>query len=78
MHPYPKRVAAYSKIVGSPLSPIGEASGGYLKLMIDERGRIFGGYDQVLLAIGTSGEDAVEALCSGRKLRPVSSGEPSS
>jgi hypothetical protein len=71
-HAFPNNVAAYSKIVGSPLSVIGEAFRGYLLLMMDTPGRVFGGFDQVFLVIGTSGEDAIEALCSGRKLQPVS------
>jgi hypothetical protein len=78
MHTVPINVAAYSKIVGSPLSVIGEASRGYLLLMMDERGRVFGGYDDVFLLIGTSGKDAIEALASGRELQPVTPGEPAS
>jgi SUKH-3 immunity protein len=77
-HAFPNNIAAYSKIVGSPLSVIGEAFRGYLLLMMDARGRIFGGFDEVFLLMGTSGEDAIEALCSGRKLQPVSPEQPAS
>jgi len=76
LHAFPNNIAAYSKIVGSPLTPIGEAFRGYLLLMMDERVRVFGGFDQVFLVIGTSGEDAIEALCNGRKLQPVLPEQP--
>jgi hypothetical protein len=48
------------------LTPIGEASRGYLIMCMAPGGTVSGGYDNVLLKLGSSGDDTLEALCSGR------------
>jgi SUKH-3 immunity protein len=49
------------------LTPVGEASRGYLIMCMDPGGAVYGGYDDVLLQLGTSGDDTLEALCTGRE-----------
>ena len=63
--------AGYAKLLGAPVSVIGNGFGDYLLLVMDEDGRVYGGYDQVFLRVGDSGEDAIEALATGRELVPV-------
>ena len=55
----------------SALTPIGEASRGYLIMCMGPAGAVYGGYDDVLLKLGTSGDDALEALCTGRELSQI-------
>lgn len=72
-HAFPNNIKAYGRIVGLTLSVIGEASRDHLMLMMDERGRVFGGYDDIFLDIGNSGEEAIEGLCAGRIFKPFNS-----
>ena len=58
---------SYSVRVGAPLCVIGQAFRGYMLLTMDGKGRVFAGYDDCLSRIADSGEDAIEALCTGRK-----------
>lgn len=69
-HAFPNNIKAYGRIAATKLSVIGEASRDHLMLMMDESGRIFGGYDDIFLVIGISGEDAIEGLCAGRIFKP--------
>lgn len=65
------RVRQYVRRLHTDLCPIGYGFGGYMALMMDDLGRVFGGYDQVFLYIGDSGSDAINALSDGRRLSPV-------
>src|SRR5215467_2384089 len=49
------------------LTPIGQASRGYLIMCMGHEGAVYGGYDKVLMILGASGDDALEALCTGRE-----------
>jgi hypothetical protein len=35
-------------------------------------GHVYGGYDDFLIRLGTSGDDAIEGLCTGREAPQVS------
>jgi SUKH-3 immunity protein len=48
------------------LTPIGEASRGYLIMCMAPSGAVYGGYDNVLLNLGVTGDDTLEGLCAGR------------
>lgn len=66
---FPEKVTEYySDRAGTPLCVIGTASRDYLVLMMDREGGVYAGFDEVFLRVGDSGADAIEALCSGRKL----------
>ena len=68
-------VNAYAKVTGKELCPIGEAARGYLTLMMDETGEVHASYDDFFGLVGSSGADAIEALCSGPNLKMISLGD---
>lgn len=76
-HAFPTNLYLYGRRLGDEVCLIGEASRDHLVLMMDGSGRVFGGYDQVLLYIGSSGLDSIIALCEGRQLTPLKEDEPS-
>lgn len=51
--------------------PVGEASRGYLIMCMGSGGHVYGGYDDFLVRLGTSGDDAIEGLCTGREAPQV-------
>lgn len=65
-HVLPVVVDAYAKVLGKDLCPIGEASQGYMVLLMDEQGQVYAGYDDFFVYVGSSGVAAIEALCSGK------------
>lgn len=64
-------IDAWAERLGTQLLPIGEAFDEHMTLVMTEDGRVFGGYDDFLAFIGQDGEDAIEALCSGREIQEV-------
>ena len=70
-HVVPADVDAYGKVIGRKLCPIGEAARGYLMLMMDEQGAVYGGYDDFFVEVAESGHAAIEALCSGKELKSI-------
>ncbi|MEP7284972.1 MAG: SUKH-3 domain-containing protein [Chloroflexota bacterium] len=59
-----------SEQVGLPVSPayiIGSLHGIPAELLMVSDGKIYAYYDQILLKIGDSGEDAIEAMAIGRQ-----------
>lgn len=50
--------------LGSPLTPVGEVIGDSL-LLIDERGRMFAGYANLLGLLGSSPSEALTSICRG-------------
>lgn len=61
---YPIRVRQWGERVGAELVPFGEAS--RLSLVMAADGRVWGGFDEILVGIGDSPEDALNALCESR------------
>jgi len=61
----------YIKRAGHPLCLIGIASKGYLWLMMDETGQVYGGYDEEFFYLGRSGPEAIEKLRTGRPAERV-------
>ena len=58
----------YARRCGEPaLTPVGEAARGYLIMCMGPGGHVYGGYDGTLVLLGTSGDDAIEGLCTGRE-----------
>jgi len=64
-------VTAYVRRLGTPLAPVGFGFRGYMLFMMDESGRVYGGYDDFLARVGSSGVDAINALCEGRRLTAI-------
>jgi hypothetical protein len=56
----------YVARIGERLVVIGEAARGYLLLMMSSTGKVYAAYDAFLAYVGDSGEDAIEAFCTGR------------
>jgi SUKH-3 immunity protein len=61
----------YNPRIGSPLCVIGQAFREYMVLLMDSDGRIYAGYDRVLVKVGDSPVEAIEALCTGKQLSKV-------
>ena len=61
----------YNKRVDNELCVIGEAFRGYMVLMMAPDDKVYAGYDDLMVSVGDSGEDAIEALCTGRELPEV-------
>jgi hypothetical protein len=74
-HINPSHVNTYSGVLGRNLCPIGEAARAYLTLMMDETGEVYASYDDFFARVGSSGADAIQALCSGRDLEIIPMGD---
>lgn len=59
------RVGLWGERVGAQLVPFGEA--GRLFLVMAADGRVWAGFDEILIEIGSSPEDALDALCEVRE-----------
>jgi hypothetical protein len=60
------------KAVKASLCVVGECSMGNLTLLMASDGRVFAANDFYLGYVGSSGEDAIEAMCSGRRFKTIS------
>ncbi|WP_020474800.1 SUKH-3 domain-containing protein [Zavarzinella formosa] len=63
----------YETQLGLPVAIIGKGSDDYLLFLINEAGVIFGAFDEQIFQIGITPEDAIEAICSGRRFVAVDS-----
>lgn len=68
---YVERVLDYARRVKKDLTVVGEARKGHLTLMMDDAGRVFGGYDRYLALVGVNGADALERLIAGREVAEI-------
>lgn len=57
---------SYARRIGAPFCSIGSAHNFHMVLLMTDVGHVFAGYDQILQRVGLSGDDALEAICSGR------------
>ena len=53
--------------------PVGEAHHGHMIVLMGASGHVFAGMDEVLVELGDDACAAVEAICSGRPVRTISS-----
>jgi len=58
----------YSERADSNLCIIGEAFNGYMVLCMSPKGEIYAGFDETLVYVGASGEEAINKLCLGHEL----------
>ena len=58
----------YNPRVNTQLCVIGEA---YVVLMMGPNGKVYLGYDDFMALVGNSGEDAIEAICTGRDMTEI-------
>jgi len=63
----PEAIEDYERAIGQRLTVIGESHHQHMTLCMDEDGRVYGGFEGVLVRFGESGEDAIDALCEGRE-----------
>lgn len=68
---YPEKIEEYNKRTGSILTVIGEASNRYLVLMMAEQGAVYAAYDDFLIFLGESGEEAIVTLCEGKQATEI-------
>ncbi len=61
----------YSARTGEELCVIGEAFRRDMVLSMSPTGKVYSGADDFLTYVGASGEEAIEALCTGRELERV-------
>lgn len=62
----------YAPRIGrAQLCVLGQVYTDHLLLFMDEASNVYGGFDQFLCFVGSSGADAVEALCTNRPLPEI-------
>jgi len=61
----------YSHRVGKKLCCVGKACDANMTLAMSSDGEVFAGFDSFLCYVGSSYDDAIESLCSGRVLREI-------
>lgn len=61
----------YSERVGTALCVIGEAFSRHMTVMMASDGKVYAGYTDVLILVGNSGVDAIEALCRGQEMSQI-------
>lgn len=66
-----ERVETYEERIGEQLCVIGEAYSRYMVLMMSPSGSVYAAYDDILIKVGDSGADAIEAICSGRDMEQI-------
>jgi SUKH-3 immunity protein len=67
-------LAGYEELAGErPLCPIGSYFLGHNMLLMDRKGRVFGGTEWSILFIGKSGEEAIEKILTGAPVETVKS-----
>ncbi len=64
-------VKFYEHEFGIQLSVIGTDSNNYILLMMDENGKVYASMDNVLYSVGESGMEAIENICTGKKLTKI-------
>lgn len=65
-------VALSAEDLGRPLCLIGECNSGDMWMMMDEEGYVYEDYGSQMFLLGTSGADAIEALCTRRPYLDIS------
>ena len=63
---FPSTVAKWAAGVGEPLCPVGEAFSGHMTLLMTPRGAIYAGFEDTLLHLADTPEEAINHLCEGR------------
>lgn len=58
-----EKVAVYERRLGAGLCVVGTGHRDHLVLMMDEKGAIYGGYDDYFDCLGKDSASAIEALC---------------
>ncbi len=53
------------------LCVIGQAFSSHLTLIMDDKGKIYGGFDDLLYLVGNNKYDAIEAMCSQKSLAEI-------
>ncbi|PJJ52908.1 SUKH-3 domain-containing protein [Hymenobacter chitinivorans] len=62
----------YAQRLGTDkLCVIGEAYGSHLLLFMSDTGKVYGGYDDILCFIASSGEEAIEAICQCKPTQDI-------
>jgi hypothetical protein len=62
----------YERRSGEPdLTLVGKAAHGHLVMCLGPGRHLYGGCDDFLVRLGTSGDDAIEGLCAGREAPQV-------
>jgi hypothetical protein len=66
-----ERVEAYEERTGEQLCVIGEAYSRYMILMMSPTGAVYAAYDDILIMVGGSGTEAIEAICRGGDMEQI-------
>lgn len=61
----------YVNRIGQDLCIIGQAYSNHLTLMMDKKGKVYGGFDDNLYFVADSGREAVQTICSDHKLKEL-------
>ncbi len=62
----------YAQRIGNPtLCVIGQAYTDHLLLFMDDTGQVYGGFDDYLCWLASSGEAAIEAICQSQPVQEI-------
>jgi len=62
----------YARRIGqTKFCAIGQAYSNHMLLFMDEAGRVYGGFDDLLWFIGNSGAEAIEIICSNSQIQEI-------
>ena len=64
---FKERIESYEDRINEKLTVIGEAYSNHMALIMSESGKIYAGYDDLLLLIGNDYSKALETLCEGKE-----------
>lgn len=68
---FPETVSSWSAALGQGVCPIGQAFSDHMTLVMAADGSVYAGYDDTLVRVGRSGEEAIENLTTGAEPEPV-------
>ncbi len=67
----PGLIQDYEKALGRPLTVIGEAFTDHMTVVMDDLGRVYGGFEDIFHKFGDTGVGAINCLCGGYETEPI-------
>jgi hypothetical protein len=61
----------YEKRLNTELCIIGQVYSNHMTLMMNEEGKMYGGFDEILYFVSDDGREAIEVICSNMKLEEL-------
>jgi hypothetical protein len=68
---FPEVIEEYMERVNEKLVVVGECRSGHMVILLSHSGKMFAGYDEMLVKLGDCVEDALVTLCEGHGMELV-------